>query len=98
MKILQLTAPGKFVIEDQPVPEPGPGQVLLRVNAVTTCPQWDLHLWHSEPMFAGQSLNFPYQAGQPGHEAAGVVETVGPDVSGFKPGDRVATWRAMFMK
>src|SRR5687768_14335520 len=42
MKVLQVTKPTEFEILDIPIPEPGPGQVLLRVEAVTTCPQWDL--------------------------------------------------------
>jgi threonine dehydrogenase-like Zn-dependent dehydrogenase len=93
MKILQVTAPGKSEILDVPVPVPSDGQVLVKVEAVTTCPQWDLHLKHDEPMFLGHSFNYPYTSGQPGHEATGYIAEVGNDVSTFKEGDRVSIWR-----
>ena len=93
MKILQVTAPREFQILDVPTPAPGPGEVLLRIQGVTTCPQWDLHLRHNEPMFVGHHFDYPYTPGQPGHEATGVIEAVGPGVTDVKPGDRVSAWR-----
>lgn len=66
MRILQLTARRTSIIRDVATPQPGPGDVLMRVNAITTCPQWDLHLWHNDPMFVGHSLSFPMQWGNPG--------------------------------
>lgn len=65
----------------------------MRVEAVNTCVQWDLHLRHNEPMFVGHQFVYPYTPGQPGHEATGYVEAVGPDVTGFAPGDRICAWR-----
>lgn len=93
MKILQVITPGKSEILDVPVPTPDAGQVLVKVEAVTTCPQWDLHLKHDDPMFLGHSFHYPYTLGQPGHEATGYIEEVGNDVSLFKEGDRVSIWR-----
>ncbi len=93
MKILQVTAPKEFVIRDVATPHPGPGEVLMRINAVTTCPQWDLHLRHAEPMFIGHQFRYPYMVGQPGHEATGVIEEVGAGVTGLAPGERVSAWR-----
>ncbi|HEY8742194.1 MAG TPA: alcohol dehydrogenase catalytic domain-containing protein, partial [Chloroflexota bacterium] len=93
MKALQIIAPGQSIITDVPMPQPGPGQVLLRIEAVTTCPQWDLHLRHNEPMFVGHRFVFPYPPGQPGHEATGEIEAVGSGVSDLQPGDRVSAWR-----
>ncbi len=93
MKSLQVTAPGEFQILDVPAAQPAAGEVLLRVEAVTTCPQWDLHLRHNEPMFVGHRFNYPYAPGQPGHEATGYVEAVGAGVAAVKPGDRVSAWR-----
>lgn len=93
MKILQVTSPRTFEIRQAPVPEPGPGQVRMRVLAVTTCPQWDLHLRHNEPMFVGHQFHYPYTPGQPGHEATGVIDAVGPGVEGLSVGDRVSAWR-----
>jgi threonine dehydrogenase-like Zn-dependent dehydrogenase len=94
MKTLQVEAPGgRFTLLDAPTPQPGPGQVLLRVEAVTTCPQWDLHLRHNEPMFVGHRFVYPYAPGQPGHEATGVIAAVGTGVTGLSEGDRVSAWR-----
>lgn len=59
MKILQVTAPDAFEVREVETPQPGPGEVLLRVEAVTTCPQWDLHLRHNEPMFIGHHFEYP---------------------------------------
>jgi threonine dehydrogenase-like Zn-dependent dehydrogenase len=93
MKVLQVTAPREFAILDLPIPEPGPGEVLLRVEAVTTCPQWDLHLRRNEPMFVGHRFDYPYPPGQPGHEATGEVAAVGEGVTEWKTGDRASAWR-----
>ena len=73
MKTLQMCTPTDPVLLEVPVPEPGAGEVLMRIDAVTTCPQWDLHLRHNEPMFAGHRFIFPYAPGQPGHEATGRI-------------------------
>ncbi|HVF10166.1 MAG TPA: zinc-binding dehydrogenase [Abditibacteriaceae bacterium] len=97
MKVLQVTTPTEFEILDIPIPEPGPGQILMRVEAVTTCPQWDLHLRHDEPMFPGHPFHYPYPVGQPGHEATGEIAALGAGVAGFKVGDRASMWRAMPM-
>ena len=93
MKILQVIAPKECAVLDVPVPVPGPGEVLMRITAVTTCPQWDLHLRHNEPMFVGHQFHYPYMPGQPGHEAVGVIEGLGEGVSGLKVGQRVSAWR-----
>ena len=93
MKQLQVTAPREFVVREVPTPRPGAGQALLEIRAVTTCPQWDLHLRHNEPMFVGHRFSYPYTPGQPGHEATGVVAAVGAGVRGLAVGDRVSAWR-----
>lgn len=93
MKSLQVIAPGEAVVLDVPLPAPGPGQILLRVEAVTTCPQWDLHLMHNEPMFVGASFHYPYTPGQPGHEATGTVAAVGIGEVDFDIGERVSAWK-----
>ena len=93
MKILQVTTPDTFEVRDMPIPEPGPGEVRLRVMAVTTCPQWDLHLRHNEPMFVGHKFTYPYAPGQPGHEATGVIDAIGEGVTEVAVGDRVSSWR-----
>lgn len=93
MKALQITAPGEFAILSVPTPQPGPGEVLMRVEAVTTCPQWDLHIRRNEPMFVGHAFQFPYTPGQPGHEATGEIAACGDGVTSLATGDRVSAWR-----
>jgi threonine dehydrogenase-like Zn-dependent dehydrogenase len=93
MKLLQIEAPGRAAWRDAPVPKPGPGEVLVRVRAVTTCPHWDLHILGGQPMFPGQPLEYPYLPGQPGHEAVGEVVALGPDVTSFNVGASVVVWR-----
>src|SRR6202034_4081658 len=69
------------------VPEPGPGEALVRVQACGVC-HTDLHY-----KMGGIGDDFPYLLG---HEAAGVVEAVGPDVTDVAPGDFVIlNWRAV---
>ncbi len=69
------------------VPDPGPGEALVEVQACGVC-HTDLHYREG-----GIGEDFPYLLG---HEAAGVVEAVGPDVTGVAPGDFVIlNWRAV---
>jgi S-(hydroxymethyl)mycothiol dehydrogenase len=69
------------------VPDPGPGEALVAVQACGVC-HTDLHYREG-----GIGDDFPYLLG---HEAAGVVEAVGPDVTGLAPGDFVIlNWRAV---
>lgn len=93
MKTLIVTAPDKFEVVEVPIPQPGEGEVLLRIEAVTTCPQWDLHLRHNEPMFVGHQFHYPYTPGQPGHEATGTIERLGENTEEFQVGERVSVWR-----
>jgi S-(hydroxymethyl)mycothiol dehydrogenase len=74
-------------IETVLVPDPGPGEALVRVQACGVC-HTDLHYREG-----GINDDFPFLLG---HEAAGVVEAVGPDVTGVAPGDYVIlNWRAV---
>jgi threonine dehydrogenase-like Zn-dependent dehydrogenase len=92
MQALQIVAPGRVEMIETGRPDPGPGEVLVRVEAVTTCPQWDLHIMGGDPMFPGVQNEYPQPIGQPGHEAVGVVAALGPDVDGLTIGTRVAAW------
>jgi S-(hydroxymethyl)mycothiol dehydrogenase len=68
------------------VPDPGPGEALVRVQACGVC-HTDLHYREG-----GIGDDFPFLLG---HEAAGVVEQVAPDVVNVAPGDYVIlAWRA----
>ncbi len=69
------------------IPEPGPGEALVRIQACGVC-HTDLHYREG-----GIGDDFPYFLG---HEAAGVVEAVGDDVTDVAPGDFVIlNWRAV---
>jgi NADPH:quinone reductase-like Zn-dependent oxidoreductase len=45
MRLLQVVAPGRAEWREATVPVPGPGEVLVRIRAVATCPHWDLHIF-----------------------------------------------------
>ncbi len=69
------------------VPDPGPGEAVVKVQACGVC-HTDLHYREG-----GINDDFPFLLG---HEASGVVEAVGPDVTGLEPGDFVVlNWRAV---
>ncbi len=95
MKILSIVEPGKTAWHEAPTPTPGANEVLMRVEAVTTCPRWDIHARRDIAMFEGSPFVYPITAGQPGHEAAGTVAAVGENVTDLRVGDRIAAWRAM---
>jgi D-arabinose 1-dehydrogenase-like Zn-dependent alcohol dehydrogenase len=71
----------KVVLEDVPIPEPGPGEVLVKVAFCGIC--------HSDLSL----INGTFPAQQPvvtqGHEASGTIAKLGPDVPGWAEGDRV---------
>jgi S-(hydroxymethyl)mycothiol dehydrogenase len=74
-------------IETINVPDPGPGEALVQVQACGVC-HTDLHYREG-----GINDDFPFLLG---HEAAGVVEAVGGDVTSVAPGDFVVlNWRAV---
>lgn len=93
MKLLQIDEPGRAVWREVPRPTPRPGEVLVKVSGVTTCPNWDLHVMEGRPMFADRPLSYPYVPGEPGHEAVGEIVDTGRDVDGLSVGTRVVTWR-----
>lgn len=79
MRQVFLIAPRRTEIREVPVPEPGPGQVLVRIRACGVCTS-EVHKWE------GRYERFPASLG---HEPAGEVAAVGPGVDSWQPGDRV---------
>jgi S-(hydroxymethyl)mycothiol dehydrogenase len=74
-------------VEELTVDPPGPREVLVRVHACGLCHS-DLHIVETK----GWGSRFPILLG---HEGAGIVEEVGPEVTAVAPGDRVVVaWRA----
>jgi S-(hydroxymethyl)mycothiol dehydrogenase len=85
--VVALSKGAPVTVETIIVPDPGPGEALVRIQACGVC-HTDLH--YREGAIGDE---FPYLLG---HEAAGIVEAVGPDVVGVAPGDFVIlNWRAV---
>ena len=80
MRAARLHGIGDLRIETLPDPEPGPGELLVRVEACGLCPT-DLRKF-----LIGTSDGYPLN---PGHEWLGRVEATGADVEGWNVGDRV---------
>ena len=84
MRAAVVTAPGEIEVRNVPLPEPGPGQVRIRLEGCGVC--------HSNlPPFEGRPwFNYPMEPGGLGHEGWGVIDELGPGVEGFEIGDRVS--------
>ncbi len=86
--LLEHTAPIEqkpLRLTELPLPEPGPGQMLIRVSACGVC-HTDLHT-------AEGDLELKRLPVIPGHQVVGVVEKIGPGVDLHRKGDRVGvTW------
>lgn len=82
-RVLHLLGPKSLELREVPVPRPGPGQLLLRVEAATTCGT-DLKVWRwgGHPTMLTPPCPF-------GHEVAGVVAAVGAGLDGWVEGDRL---------
>ena len=88
MEALRLTAWGRDAeLQDVPQPDPGPGQVLVRIGGAGACHS-DLHLMHD---FVEGMVPWgpPFTLG---HENAGWVEATGPGVEGLEIGSPVAVY------
>ncbi len=86
MKAMVLNRTGEIAshpmaMQDRPIPEPGPGQVLVKVHVCGVC-RTDLHVVEGEL----PDIALPIV---PGHEAVGTVARLGPGVTGLQPDDRV---------
>jgi NADPH:quinone reductase len=89
MKAIQIhEAGGPEVLQltELPIPQPGPGQVLIRVEATGVN---FIEIYFRKGQY---KTSFPFT---PGSEAAGTVEELGPGVTGFKAGDLVASVSVM---
>lgn len=85
MKAIQISAiggPEVLQLTELPIPEPGPGQVLIRIEAVGVN---FIELYFRKGTY---KATLPFV---PGSEAAGTVEKLGPGVTGFEEGDSVAS-------
>jgi threonine dehydrogenase-like Zn-dependent dehydrogenase len=85
MRIAVVERPRKVAVRRVRIPEPGPGQVRVRLEGCGVCgsnlPIWEGRAW----------LKYPLGPGAPGREGWGVLDAIGEGVAGLKVGDRVAT-------
>lgn len=80
MRATIFEAPGTVTVQDRPDPEPARGEVRLRMAAASLCAS-DVRVYRGE--------KYAMAGVVPGHEIAGVVDTVGDAVEGVSEGDRV---------
>jgi threonine dehydrogenase-like Zn-dependent dehydrogenase len=85
MRAAQLSAPGAMRIVPAPVPEPGAGEVRIKLEGCGVCAS------NLEPWAGLEWLTYPGDIGGLGHEGWGVVDAVGAGAEGISVGDRVAT-------
>src|SRR6188472_2344973 len=80
MRAAAFHGPGDIRVENVPRPTPGPGEAVIRVTLTTICGT-DVHILKGE---------YPVREGLiVGHEPVGVIEALGPGVTGYAVGDRV---------
>ncbi|MFC7734669.1 zinc-binding dehydrogenase [Roseomonas sp. GCM10028921] len=84
MRAAVLTGPGQVEVREVARPEPGPGQVRLRLEGCGVCAS------NLTPWSGPDWMTFPTEPGDLGHEAWGVVDALGEGVEGLSFGDRVA--------
>ena len=84
MRAAILAGPGQVRIGEVARPEPGPGQVRVRLEGCGVCAS------NLTPWAGPEWMRFPTEPGALGHEGWGVVDAVGDGVEGLSTGDRVA--------
>src|SRR5262249_51652386 len=83
MRSVQVPNPGgPFTMVEREIPEPGAGKVRVKVQACGIC---NTDSFTKDGLFPG--IQYPRV---PGHEIAGVIDSVGKDVNGWMSGQRVA--------
>jgi len=84
MRAAVVTGPGKVRVDDVARPEPGPGQVRLRLAGSGVCAS------NLTPWAGPEWMRFPIEPGALGHEGWGVIDAVGAGVEGLQVGQPVA--------
>ncbi|HEY8616008.1 MDR/zinc-dependent alcohol dehydrogenase-like family protein [Phenylobacterium sp.] len=84
MRAAVLAGPGKIQLDEVALPQPGPGEVRVRLEGCGVCAS-NLTPWEGP-----EWMTFPTEPGALGHEGWGVVDAVGEGVEGLSVGDRVA--------
>lgn len=84
MRAAVLRGNGQIVLDEVPVPDPGPGEIRLALEGCGVCGS-DLPVYQGREWFS-----YPREPGAPGHETWGRVDALGPGVTGIEEGQRVA--------
>lgn len=84
MQTAILQKPGRFVIEERPMPDIGADEILVKIKTCGICTS-ELDMWEGNAL----NLEFPRFIG---HEPSGVVEAVGTKVKTISVGDHVSLW------
>jgi threonine dehydrogenase-like Zn-dependent dehydrogenase len=84
MRAARLTGPGRVEVVEVELPEPGPGQVRIRLEGCGVCAS------NLTPWSGPEWMQFPTEPGGLGHEGWGVIDEVGEGVTGLDVGQRVA--------
>lgn len=84
MRAAVLESPGRAGVKEVPLPEPGPGQVRVRLEGSGVCAS-NLSPWGGQPWF-----EYPFAPGTPGHEGWGRIDALGEGVENLAVGQRVA--------
>jgi threonine dehydrogenase-like Zn-dependent dehydrogenase len=84
MRASVIASPGCATVRAIEAPEPGPGQVLVKLEGSGVCAS-SLPVWEGRAWF-----DYPQPAGAPGHEGWGRIAALGDGVTGLNVGDRVA--------
>ncbi|HYE62211.1 MAG TPA: zinc-binding dehydrogenase [Phycisphaerales bacterium] len=83
MRVGVITGPGTFEVREQPIPQPGKGQVRVRLEGCGVCGS-NIPAWEGRPWF-----RYPLEPGKPGHEGWGVIDALGEGVTDLHKGQRV---------
>ena len=83
MRAAVITGAGKLKIDDAPLPEPGPGEVRIRLEGCGVCAS------NLTPWEAPEWMQFPTEPGALGHEGWGVIDAIGEGVDSLAIADRV---------
>ena len=84
MRAARLAGPGRVALEEVKVPEPGPGQVRIRLEGCGVCAS------NLTPWGGAEWMQYPTEPGALGHEGWGTVDALGEGVEGLAEGERVA--------
>jgi alcohol dehydrogenase len=80
MKAAIFVEPGRIVLDDKPIPGPGPNDAVIKITTTTICGT-DVHILKGEyPVAKGLTV---------GHEPVGVIAKLGSAVTGYREGQRV---------